>query len=366
MYYHARANAELVNTNLHNNWIYLPTEFLHGLYDGGAGAGLEDYWNMMMSHPRCAGGFIWVFADEGIVRPDTGEMDTAGNQAPDGIVGPYREREGSFYAIRDIWGGATNRTDATEMRAVLKKAGVAVVDSFDVLASKRSGARELRQAGVVARIDAITGALLDVEREGQKFALNSGPRLAMTNAIFTKLVWHIRQDSWLQCDFNYTANGMQDVFGILFDYPENLVKKKRWLGDGPFRVWKNRLRGVTFGEWESDYNNTITGHSDWEYPEFKGCFSNVRWLQLETTEGLITVVPENIPFVQVLTPEQPPDGLVGKTKVNLPQCGLGFLHAIPPIGTKFKPAEQGGPRGQPNMGQGEYSGSVSFYFGELP
>ena len=36
------------------------------------------------------------------------------------------------------------------------------------------------------------------------------------------------------------------------------------------------------------------------------------------------------------------------------------------FGTKFKPAAQGGPQGQPNVGQGEYSGRVSFYFGKLP
>jgi hypothetical protein len=59
---------------------------------------------MMMSYSNCAGGFIWVLTDDAIRRPDTGELDTAGNQAPDGIVGPYREREGSFYAIKDIWG----------------------------------------------------------------------------------------------------------------------------------------------------------------------------------------------------------------------------------------------------------------------
>ena len=71
------------------------------------------------------------------------------------------------------------------------------------------------------------------------------------------------------------------------------------------------IRGGTLNVWESDYNDTITGHRGWVYPEFKGGFANVRWLQLETGEGLITVVPENIPFVQVLTPAQPPDGDVG-------------------------------------------------------
>jgi hypothetical protein len=153
---------------------------------------------------------------------------------------------------------------------------------------------------------------------------------------------------------------------VAFDYPEDYVKGKRWLGDGPYRVWKNRQLGVTFNVWENDYNNTITGHRDWVYPEFKGCFSNVRWLKLDTTEGAITIKPDNIPFVQVLTPEQPPDNLVGKTKVNLPSVGLAFLDGIPAIGTKFKDARGGGPQGQPNVAHGEYSGLVSFYFGELP
>jgi hypothetical protein len=328
---------------------------------------------MMMSHSNCAGGFIWVFADEGIKNPHTGKLDTAGNQAPDGIVGPYREREASFYAIKQVWGppipkGSRSLARLYEMidYPPKMKPGVELVGRVEALGGGYAEIKELSQKGVVARIEKKTGSLLSVERRGKKFSFNGGPRLAMTNATLTKVVWQVRKDGWLQCDFAYTATGTQDVFGVVFDFPESLVKKKRWLGDGPFRVWKNRLGGVTFGEWENDYNNTITGYRDWKYPEFKGCFSNVRWLQLETTEGLITVVPENIPFVQVLTPEQPPDNLVANTKVNLPKCGLGFLHAIPPIGTKFKPAAQGGPQGQPNVGQGEYSGRVSFYFGKLP
>ncbi len=30
-------------------------------------------------------------------------MDSDGNHAPDGILGPYREKEGSFYIIQSIW-----------------------------------------------------------------------------------------------------------------------------------------------------------------------------------------------------------------------------------------------------------------------
>ena len=48
--------------------IFMPTEFLHGLYDGGHGAGLKDYWKLMMSNPRCAGGFLWDLMDQGVGR----------------------------------------------------------------------------------------------------------------------------------------------------------------------------------------------------------------------------------------------------------------------------------------------------------
>jgi hypothetical protein len=82
----------------------MPTEFLHGLYDGGGGAGLEDYWNAIRKSPRGAGGFIWALLDEGVLRADRGgQIDTRGNLAPDGVVGPYRQKEGSADTIRQIW-----------------------------------------------------------------------------------------------------------------------------------------------------------------------------------------------------------------------------------------------------------------------
>ncbi len=84
--------------------LLMPTEFLHALYDGGAGAGLEDYWNALAKSPFGGGGFIWVFADEGIARTDQGgRIDVFGTYAPDGLVGPHHEKEGSYYTVRDLW-----------------------------------------------------------------------------------------------------------------------------------------------------------------------------------------------------------------------------------------------------------------------
>lgn len=112
---HPWALHDGVNTDHYENYestvklskgpdIFMPTEFLHGLYDGGIGAGLRDYWDVMGTSPTVAGGFFWAFADEGIARTDrNGQIDNVGNAAADGIVGPHGEKEGSYYAVKEIW-----------------------------------------------------------------------------------------------------------------------------------------------------------------------------------------------------------------------------------------------------------------------
>ena len=89
---------------LEQTGIYMPTEILHGLYDGGHGAGLWDFWELLRHHDRAGGFFLWSFADEGVVRTDEGgRIDCADTYAPDGIVGPHLEKEGSFWTVRHIW-----------------------------------------------------------------------------------------------------------------------------------------------------------------------------------------------------------------------------------------------------------------------
>jgi hypothetical protein len=84
--------------------LVMPTEFLHGLFDGGGGAGLDDYWRAMQTSRNGVGGFLWNLADEGVVRTDQGgRIDVFGAYAPDGLVGPHHEKEASYFTVRDIW-----------------------------------------------------------------------------------------------------------------------------------------------------------------------------------------------------------------------------------------------------------------------
>lgn len=94
-----------INRYYYGNDVFMPTEWLHGLYDGGHGAGMHDHWARFRSNPMNAGAFLWSFVDEAVLRTDMpGRVyDSDGTHAPDGILGPHREKEGSFYTVKEVW-----------------------------------------------------------------------------------------------------------------------------------------------------------------------------------------------------------------------------------------------------------------------
>jgi hypothetical protein len=475
--------------------IVMPTEFLHALYDGGGGAGLWDYWEALRTSRVSAGGFIWALVDEGVNKdanngPDKGkEIDVAGNAGPDGIVGPYREREGSFLAVKEIWSPVVlprelpadfsgtvpveNRYDFSSLTRVkfhwqLRKwrgvdeqqggftvlsegdapapdvaAGMAGALRLDLPDSWRSsdalavtvtdwnghevwtsvwpvkktadfapragdvaagaapaGQTELRSGDAVLNVDVRSGLLRSVSLNGKQVPFNGGPRLALgavrpeqpatTTATTTATTrnattttapatrpavapvkgemisakWTPGADGWFRLQYAYRADGPCDFAGVTFDAPEEGLKSMRWLGDGPYRVWKNRTHGATLGVWENTINDTVTGHSAWKYPEFKGYFGNLHWTTLRTDAGSITLAAETPGlYLRVGTPGSPGEKLVRTTGVAFPDGTVSLMHLIPAIGTKFNRPEKLGPASEPNQAKGTYEGTVWIRFG---
>ena len=275
------------------------------------------------------------------------------------------------------------------------------------------------------QISKTTGLLVSASRQGKSFSLVNGPRvMAMTPRLpppvrrqpgappppspppptfapesrltslaqktdgndlvisadfdgpMKSLTYRLKPNGWLSIDCVYALSGEQEYFGIGFDYPEADVKGMRFLGEGPATVYQNRLAGGTLDVWNRPYNNTIVGDPDdlkpgehFDYPVFKGFYSGVRWLQLNTSEGPITAMVEqrrDSPiYVQIFTPKAPPSNLQEQTGVPFPNAGVSFLHAIPAIGAKFVGPRSSGPMGQPAVAKGEYTGHISLYFGKL-
>jgi hypothetical protein len=242
-------------------------------------------------------------------------------------------------------------------------------------------------------IDATTAQLHGVTSGGAVVSIDKGPRLVsgagslqeirhyadgrdhVVEALFDgnmrKIKWRLLPNGWLQLDYAYHFEGgtSVDYLGVSFDYPEDKVTGLRWLGKGPYRVWKNRLKGVEFAVWEKAYNDAITGLV-WDYPEFKGFHDDIYWATLETSEVPITVIAASDDlFLRLFTPREPEGAAFDPrtTHVDFPDGDISLLHGIVPIGTKFHPATDHGPAGQPNTvprsGQ-VYEATVYFYFGD--
>ena len=468
--------------------LVMPTEVLHGLYDGGHGAGLADLWSRVLQNPLAVGAFLWSLADEGIVRTDKGdELDTDGNHAPDGIVGPYREKEASFFTIKEVWSPVflelglldrlppsfdgrlrvENRYDFTDLKdvsfewrlthfagpdsptaghtdVVQGKAPAPhvapgnrgtlelalpsdwrnadalyltardaqgreihtwtwmtkgpedirkrVVSSRGRASGQETGGQIVLEAnGTRAAIDRATGQLASIERDGKLVSLANGPRIVEGTVTVTELThrpdgdgyvveatydgtlkqvrWRLDGSGWLELAYRYVNPGRHAYLGVTFDYPEAQVTGMKWLGRGPYRVWKNRIPGTAFDVWQKPYNDTRTG-ADWIYPEFKGHHADFYWAVLQTKELPITIVTDTEDlFLRVLTPGYGVNPTF--TAVPFPEGDLSFLHAIAPIGTKFAGPETLGPASQlnesvgdnPTQHMGAYAARLYFYFG---
>ena len=481
--------------------IFMPTEFLHGLYDGGHGAGLWDYWEMMRKHPRCIGGFLWVLADEGVKRVDMdGFIDNQGNFGADGIVGPHHEKEGSYYTIKQIWCPVQimntridadfdgilhleNRYDFLNLNTcrfvwkrvkfpeynekgdmkVLKQGEVkggniaphsagtlavpVVKDDTDALMitvidvygnelftwsyplHNQKGTAVLASQGAKPTYKE-TEQSLTVSANGRTFTfckedgqlkgvnignrtinLANGPRFIGARrgdrsldqfynhddkdarskervyeafpeaAVFTgldvkeddnnlvvtanyklgnmdKAQWTIAPDGTVTLDYLYNFSGVVDMMGICFDYPEDKVISKRWLGDGPYRVWQNRLHGPQYGLWENDYNDPIPGET-FTYPEFKGYFAHVTWMNIKTQEGTICIQNETPDsYIGVY---QPRDGR-DRQLYTFPESGISVLNVIPPVRNKVNTTDLCGPSSQPKWVDGQQKGRIVLRF----
>ena len=487
--------------------IFMPTEFLHGLYDGGHGAGLYDYWEMMRKHPRCIGGFLWVLADEGVKRVDMdGFIDNQGNFGADGIVGPHHEKEGSYYTIKQLWSpiqimdtsidrqfngklSVENRydylnlntcrflwkqvkfpsvTDASNVGTQVLKQGevqgsniaahsagildikttvlpdadalfVTAIDKYghelwrwtfpvDKLNQSKEELSPLSSKATYTETDndltvkannrtfifsKKDGQLKGVSVNNRKISFANGPRFIGARradrsldqfynhddekakekdrtysefpdaAVFTKLdvkedggnlivtanyklgnldkaQWTINPSGVMALDYTYNFSGVVDLMGICFDYPEEQVISKRWLGAGPYRVWQNRIHGTQYDIWENDYNDPIPGET-FIYPEFKGYFSNVSWMNIRTKEGTISLTNETPDaYIGVYQPRDGRDRLL----YTLPESGISVLNVIPPVRNKVNSTDLCGPSSQAKWVNGPQTGRVVFRFME--
>ena len=138
------------------------------------------------------------------------------------------------------------------------------------------------------------------------------------------------------------------MVGVNFLLPENEIVSVKYMGNGPYRVWKNRLKGTSFGVWDKPYNSTETGES-WNYPEFKGYYSNFYGGFIQTRNQRFTVVTETEDlFLRLYTPAWKTDQW-HNYELIFPKGDISFMQGISSIGTKTQRNETTGPMGMKNI-----------------
>jgi hypothetical protein len=178
------------------------------------------------------------------------------------------------------------------------------------------------------------------------------------HGILQKVVWTIDADGLIQLDYEYEYNGVVDLAGMYFEYPEEKMRAKKWLGDGPYRVWQNRLKGTTLDIWENDYNDPIPGES-FNYPEFKGYFNNWHWAEFTTEEGQIYIENKGTDtYLGVYSPRDGRDALL----YTIPNTGIAVLDVIPPARNKVNATDLIGPSSQPKWLSGLQKRTVYLKF----
>ncbi|WP_340114685.1 glycoside hydrolase family 2 protein [Maribellus mangrovi] len=455
----------------HGHEIVLPTEFLHGMHDGGQGAGLYDYWELIWKTPVAAGGFIWDFADQGVVRVDkNGELDTYNSKGADGIMGSYHEPEGSYFAIKEVWSPVQleerNLTEKFDGKIYLenrylytnlntckfswklvkeptpaeneieKEVSGTIVSpdleprqkghiqldlpkdwmTYDVLyitaidqygqelytwsypvslpedvvnelmaKTKVSAAVTFTESGSEYQVNAggikytigkSDGMLKKVENAKGEIPFNNGPVISAGITDFKEIsakmvedtltitstfekdsrmkefTWSFFPNGWAKLRIYYLPEEYDvhyEYMGVDFSYPEELVEGVKWMGHGPYRVWKNRTQGVELGVYQKDYNTTMTGIPPVIYPEFEGYHSNLYWAKIQSKDQSFTVATgtEDV-FLRLFTPDKPEDADPRLTP-PFPDGDISFMQGIPAIGSKTNDPWNMGPSGRKNQ-----------------
>ena len=167
---------------------------------------------------------------------------------------------------------------------------------------------------------------------------------------YNTLRWTIYPSGWVQLDVHYFPSAYFTNFaGVNFSFTETEIKAVEYMGNGPYRVWKNRMKGNQFGVWNKAYNNTETGESPWQYPEFKGYHSNMYWCKFIGRLNTFTVYTENEDlFFRLFTPAWKTDQWHNYEPI-FPSGDISFMQGISSIGSKTQRNETTGPMGMKNI-----------------
>lgn len=383
--------------------LLMPTEILHGLYDGGSGAGLAEYWQLLQANERALGLFLWAFTDEAVVRTDRDPshpdyLDTDGNHAPDGILGPYRETSAQELAVRRVFRPRGEEPAEPEIPAAEAIRTLALRQD-----NESSGFVEERDGEILRLTNAEgRGVELDAETLRLRALLAAGERLELPSFVPTRatraddapsalaatrsfrthlsrgvearyddasplrrLRWQVFPSGWVRLAWTLEGYGEDDLPGIVLPLDEAALRAVTWEGLGPVRQWRNRTAGV-WGHHHEVWRRggeLLDAGLRWSHePKLRG-FYRARLATLHLEDADLTLAFEDDSMhLGLFRPRFPDDARDAVARVWEPE-GVALLHRISAIGTKFHPADEISP--PPPIHEGPRFGAAWLFLGRV-
>ncbi len=217
MYYKAKDLLELVNDPRDNRPLML-CEYVHSM--GNSTGNLKEYWDVINSHPRLIGGFIWDWTDQGLLEEDSagnknwayggdyGEYYHDGNFCMNGILNPDQTPQPAMWECKKVM-QPVRITSASPIRESVTIENLYNFTNLNVLQGKWSVSENgnVIQEGKLDPLDILPGNSKTIEIPYSKPELKPGSEYFLTISLqtidSTDLVPSGYEVAWEQFQLNY-------------------------------------------------------------------------------------------------------------------------------------------------------------------
>lgn len=253
----------------------LASEYAHAM--GNALGNFKEYWDEMNSHPRMLGGFIWDWADQGIIRDgkvlyggDFGDKPNLKAFCLNGIVMSDRTLTPKYYEVQAVYGnGPQSFAETSVPLPEPLKNNNRVVGGSNIVQCSMFKVQCFR-------------APTDNDRSFGNWLAKDWQRCGLD----TLTIPMTTEQNGNEFTFSFTIpDGLPELprLGIVIELPRE-YEQLTWYGRGPWDNYPDRKTSCPVGLWKSTVSEQYVHYPR---PQDSGNHENCTMIELKTKHGKI-------------------------------------------------------------------------------
>ena len=271
----------------------LTSEYAHCM--GNALGNFKEYWDEINSHPRMLGGFIWDWADQGIMKMkderlkikderdsvfyggDFGDKPNLNAFCMNGIVMSDRTLTPKYYEVQAVYGNGPQVKVNTDKPAVNNKKQKANPDLKLILATIRPQ---------------VFRAPTDNDRSFGNWLAKDWARCGLDTLTIPMKMEQIGNEWTFTFDL---PDGLPEIprLGIVMELPRD-YEELAWYGRGPWDNYPDRKVSCPVGLWKSTVSEQYVHYPR---PQDSGNHEDCTYVELKTKKGkVIRIEAVDAPF----------------------------------------------------------------------